>query len=178
MTFLHSQVSLSLLNFYFIMNCSWLGLPKWHSGKESACQCRRHKKHGFDPGSGGSLGKENGNPFQNSCLENSMDRGAWQVTVHRSQWVGHDWAIECTHTHTYTWLINNVMRVSSVQQNDSVAYIQASILFQTVRCLSLKMDGMNLACGLGLPCFVLQEGKVGFTIHLVTWACALDYILR
>ena len=24
-------------------------LPKWHSGKECACQCKRHRKHGFDP---------------------------------------------------------------------------------------------------------------------------------
>ena len=28
------------------------------------------------------LGVENGNPFQYSCLENSMDRGAWWATVH------------------------------------------------------------------------------------------------
>ena len=28
------------------------------------------------------LGEGNGNPFQYSCLENSMDRGAWQITVH------------------------------------------------------------------------------------------------
>ena len=28
------------------------------------------------------LGNWNGNPFQYSCLENSMDRGAWQATVH------------------------------------------------------------------------------------------------
>ena len=27
-------------------------------------------------------GKGNGNPLQYSCLENSMDRGAWQATVH------------------------------------------------------------------------------------------------
>ena len=26
-----------------------LGLPGWCSGKESACQCRRHKRHRFDP---------------------------------------------------------------------------------------------------------------------------------
>ena len=26
-----------------------LGLPKWLSGKESACQCRRHKKCRFNP---------------------------------------------------------------------------------------------------------------------------------
>ena len=30
------------------------------------------------PGSGRSPGVGNGNPFQYSCLENSMDRGAWQ----------------------------------------------------------------------------------------------------
>ena len=34
------------------------------------------------PASGGSPGEGNGNPFQYSCLENSMDRGVWQATVH------------------------------------------------------------------------------------------------
>ena len=34
------------------------------------------------PGSGRSPGEGNGNPVQYSCLENSMDRGAWQATVH------------------------------------------------------------------------------------------------
>ena len=33
-------------------------------------------------GSGRSLGEGNGYPLQYSCLENSMDRGAWQATVH------------------------------------------------------------------------------------------------
>ena len=37
---------------------------------------------GLIPGSGGSPGEGNGNPFQYSCLENSMDRGAWQTRVH------------------------------------------------------------------------------------------------
>ena len=31
------------------------------------------------PGSGRSPGEGNGYPFQYSCLENSMDRGAWRV---------------------------------------------------------------------------------------------------
>ena len=35
-------------------------------------------------GSGRSLGGEHGNPLQYSCLENSMDRGAWQATVAKS----------------------------------------------------------------------------------------------
>ena len=34
-------------------------------------------------GSKRSLGEGNGNPLQYSCLENPMDRGAWQATVHR-----------------------------------------------------------------------------------------------
>ena len=33
------------------------------------------------PGSGGSPSIGNGNPLQYSCLENSMDRGAWWATV-------------------------------------------------------------------------------------------------
>ena len=33
-------------------------------------------------GSGRSPGEENGNPLQYSYLENSMDREAWQATVH------------------------------------------------------------------------------------------------
>ena len=37
---------------------------------------------GSIPGSGGSPGERNGNPLQDSCLENSMDRGAWQATVY------------------------------------------------------------------------------------------------
>ena len=39
----------------------------------------------------------NGNPLQYSCLENSMDRGAWWVIVHGFQRVVHDWA----HMHRY-----------------------------------------------------------------------------
>ena len=34
------------------------------------------------PGLGRSPREGNGNPLQYSCLENPMDRGAWQATVH------------------------------------------------------------------------------------------------
>ena len=48
---------------------------------------------GSIPGSGRSPGLGNGNPLQYSCLENSMDRGAWQATVYggAESWI---------HTHT------------------------------------------------------------------------------
>ena len=38
---------------------------------------------GSIPGSGRSLTVGNDNPLQYACLENSMDRGDWQATVHR-----------------------------------------------------------------------------------------------
>ena len=37
---------------------------------------------GSIPGSGRSPGDGHGNPLQYSCLENSMDRGAWWASVH------------------------------------------------------------------------------------------------
>ena len=40
------------------------------------------KDAGLIPGSGSFPGEGNGNPLQHSCLENSMDRGVWQATVH------------------------------------------------------------------------------------------------
>ena len=38
---------------------------------------------GSNPGLRRSSGEGNGNPLQYSCLENSLDRGAWWATVHR-----------------------------------------------------------------------------------------------
>ena len=59
-----------------------MGFSDGTSGKESACQCRRHKRCSSIPGSGRSPGGGNGNPLQYSWLENSMDRGTWWATVH------------------------------------------------------------------------------------------------
>ena len=56
--------------------------PRWSSGKESACNARDTGDLGSIPGLGRSPGVGNGNPLQYSCLENSMDRGAWRATVH------------------------------------------------------------------------------------------------
>jgi len=47
---------------------------------------------GSIPGSGRSPGEGNGNPLQYSCLENPIDRGAWQATVHGVARVRHDLA--------------------------------------------------------------------------------------
>ena len=70
---------------------SELGLPRWHSGEESACQCKRC---GFSTW----VRKIHGSPLQCSCLENSMDRGAWWPAVPGSQRVRHNLVTEPTHT--------------------------------------------------------------------------------
>ena len=64
-----------------------MGCPRSSAGKEYACNAG---DLGLIPGLGGSPGERNGNPLQYSCLENSMDRGAWQATVHGVVRVRHD----------------------------------------------------------------------------------------
>ena len=57
----------------------YFGFPCGSDGKESDCNVG---DSGSIPGLGQSPGEGNGNPLQYSCLENPMDRGAWQTTVH------------------------------------------------------------------------------------------------
>ena len=54
--------------------------PGGSDGKESACNAR---DPGLTPGLERSPGEGHTNPLQYSCLENPMDRGAWQAIVHR-----------------------------------------------------------------------------------------------
>ena len=56
-----------------------LGFPGGSDGKESACNAG---DPGLIPGLRQTPGEGNGNPLQYSCLENSMDKGAWQTIVH------------------------------------------------------------------------------------------------
>ena len=55
------------------------GFPDVSDSKESACNVGDPC---WIPGLGQSPGEGNGYPLQHSCLENSMDRGAWWATVH------------------------------------------------------------------------------------------------
>ena len=50
--------------------------------KDPPASAGERESVGLIPGSGRSPGGGNGDPLQYSCLENPMDRGAWQVTVH------------------------------------------------------------------------------------------------
>ena len=60
--------------------------PGGSDGKESTCNV---EDSGSIPGSGRSPVGRNGNPLQYSCLENPMDRVAWQATVYEVARVRH-----------------------------------------------------------------------------------------
>ena len=71
------------------------GSPDSSADKESACNAGDHS---LIPGLGRSPGEGNSHLLQYSCLESSMDRGAWQAMG--LQRVRYNWA---THTHTYSF---------------------------------------------------------------------------
>ena len=73
------------------------GFSDGSDGEEFACNAG---DQGLIPGSGRSPGEGNGYLFQYSCLESSMDRGAWQDTVHGLQRLGH-----YRPTNTFTFFI-------------------------------------------------------------------------
>ena len=54
-----------------------MSFPGSSDGKESVCNLG---DQGLIPGSKRSPGEGNGSPLQCSCLENSVDRGAWRAT--------------------------------------------------------------------------------------------------
>ena len=87
------------------------GFPGGSENKASACKAG---DLGSIPGSGRSPGEGNGNPLPSTCLENSMDGGAWWATAHR---VAKSWTrlsdftfdihtnkyTQTTHTHTHKY---------------------------------------------------------------------------
>ena len=56
-----------------------MGFPSGSDGKKSAFNAGHP---GSIPGWGRSPGEGNGNPLQESCLDNSMDRGDWWAIIH------------------------------------------------------------------------------------------------
>ena len=82
------------------------------------------------PRLGRSPGEGNGNPLQYSCLKNSMDRGAWQATVHRLT-QSRTRLSACTrvhahartHTHTHTLFIDEdtVIEREGLKNDESMA---------------------------------------------------------
>ena len=71
--------NLSYIDTIWLIIVDFKGFPGSSDGKASACKAG---DLGSIPGLGRSPGDGNGNSLQYSCLENSMDRGAWWGTIH------------------------------------------------------------------------------------------------
>ena len=67
--------------------------------KNPSANTRDARHMGSISGSGRCLGEENVNRFQHSCLENSMDGGAWQATAYG---IAKGWTQLSVYTHTHT----------------------------------------------------------------------------
>ena len=97
------------------------GFPGGASGKEPVCQAvfaGDITSGGLIPGSGRSPGRGHGSPLQNSCLENPMDRGAWQAAVHRVAKSQTRRKRLHTHTHTHTHTQVTVTCLTSVARTE------------------------------------------------------------
>ena len=70
-----------------MLSSIWMGFPGGSDGKEFTCIAG---VPGLVSGSGSSPVGGNSSPLQYSCLENPMDRGAWQAPVYGLHRVGHD----------------------------------------------------------------------------------------
>ena len=76
---LHVSRCVYVLIYIHVYVCAYTGFPGGSDGKESD---RNAGDPSLDLGQEDPLEKGMTNPLQYSCLENSMDRGAWQATVH------------------------------------------------------------------------------------------------
>ena len=87
---------------------------------------------GSIPGSGRSPGGGNGNPLQYSCLENSMERGAWRATAH---------GVTTEHTHRHI-----VMDPPNRKKRGHLVFISSLWLFPNAGPLSSKASRAQAGC--------------------------------
>ena len=114
--------------------CSLSTQSTWCSGKESTCQCRRHKRCG----SGRSPGEWNGNPLQHSCLGNPMDRGVWQATVPVLQRVGHHLATKQQQLCCFSKITQDHTSSEQLYQNWISVWNQSLAFSRKLYCLKMS----------------------------------------
>ena len=87
------------------------GLPRWLSGKEPACQCSSHKRHGFDPWVGRIPWNRKWQPTPVILPGKYHAQRSLEATVHGVKKVRHDLAAEHAHTHaTPGYLADNLLK--------------------------------------------------------------------
>ena len=119
--------------------------PGGSDSRDSACNAG---DPGSIPGSGRSPGKGHGSPFQYSCLENLMDRGACQATIHEVAVL--DMTEQLTHTHPTL--------KSHTTTLESLIYSNVKITGETFEWALIQVDGEERG---KLPAQLLPPGECG-----------------
>ena len=159
-----------MLFIWFNIGAFWVQIPeciRWHCDKESTCQCRKCKRHGFNPGLGRSPGIGNDTPLQYSRLEKPIDRGALRATVHG---VTRSRTRMSTHTRMlYSSWFCDISQTSLPHPSKVQTYKPASLsgLFHVNN--ELPITGINLLechlCLANSPKFMLQNLTEILLIH-------------
>ena len=93
---------------------------------------------GLISGWGRSPGEGNGNPLQYSCLENPMDRGAWQATVHKVEKSWTDWMTN-TFTFRYIYLYGWVPLLFTWNYHNIVNHKLYSNIKKKFKCFKIQV---------------------------------------
>ena len=109
-------------------------VPMRPRGKDSACQCKGCRRRGSHLCVGKSSWNRKWHPLQHSCLENPVDRGAWQATVHQITKSQRQLKRLSTHARRRKVLNTNVFLNAATPsslytaQNPAVFYISQSLI--------------------------------------------------
>ena len=121
------------------------GFPGGSDGKESACNAGDLSSI---PGSERFPGEGNGNSLQYSCLENSLDRGAWWATVHgvaknRTQ---------LSNFHIWKLSVHTLLKASLQDFEHNLGSIWSAIFWQFEHSLALSFFGIGMKTDLFQSC--------------------------
>ena len=150
-----------------------MSFPGDANGKEYACNAG---DPGSIPRSGRSPGEGNGNPFQYSCLDNSMGRGAWRAIVQGSQRVGHDWV---TNTFNFHFLETSSNWPCGTEENFLKMRLRSKLILPLINCWSLGCVSEYLqAFALSSAIGKWNDFKVWFEYRIIASMYVEDWKLK
>ena len=150
-----------------------MGFPGGASGKEPTCKYRRHKRCGFHPWVRRSPWGEHDNPLQYSCLENSMNRGAWQASVH---WIVKSWTwMKWLSTHAMQYSIKfTQLQLLILNSHFNFIYLFYPILFQMLSGIYFSLFFLIFLKCILTDAFELENIKWNFShIKCLVWLISI-----
>ena len=113
----------SINTWHFYLFSAWItkSLQVALGVKKLSANAGNVRDSGLIHGSWRSPGEENGNLLQYSCLENTMDRGAWWTSVYELQRAGHNWDAH-THTHPLSLALNPFWEKVGIKRKTKILF--------------------------------------------------------